>query len=112
MKTIQKLSGSCHCGEVKWEYPLSLESVTACNCTLCRKYGALWAYGYLEEGIKVSGPSKPYERGSRINKYHFCLNCGCITHYQANKKNESGQTRIAINIRMVSSPDKNLNFTH
>ncbi len=97
----QKLSGHCHCGEVKWEYPLKLESATACNCTLCSRYGALWAYGYLEDQIQITGKISYYERGSKINQYSFCSNCGCMMYYKANKKNENSQTRIAVNLRMI-----------
>lgn len=40
-----KLKGTCHCGAVRWTFEAPLESITACNCTTCRRYGALWAYG-------------------------------------------------------------------
>ena len=98
------LEGSCHCGTVKWSYPLSLESVTACNCTLCRRYGALWAYGHLESGIQVSGETKAYARGRKLNGFHFCANCGCLAYYLSNHKDEQGRLRIAVNLRMIQDP--------
>ena len=98
------IQGSCHCEAVKWNYNVPLESLTACNCTLCRRYGALWAYGHLNQGIQISGETKAYERGSKINGYHFCKTCGCICYYLANKKNEEGQFRIAVNMRMTLEP--------
>lgn len=98
--------GSCHCGNVKWTYTVPLESVTACNCTLCRRYGALWAYGHLGEGITISGETKSYSRGRKINGFHFCANCGCIAYYMANANDEKGRFRIAVNVRMISDPDK------
>ncbi|MGZ3690756.1 MAG: GFA family protein, partial [Pseudobdellovibrio sp.] len=79
------LEGSCHCGNVKWTYSLPLESVTACNCTLCRRYGALWAYAHLHHGIEFSGTTKAYERGNKHNGFNFCTNCGGIAFYLANK---------------------------
>ncbi len=100
------LEGSCHCGNVKWTYAVSLESVTACNCTLCRRYGALWAYGHLENGITVSGATNSYGRGSKINGYHFCSQCGCVAYYLANAKDDQGRLRIAVNLRMITEPDK------
>jgi len=42
------------------------ESATACNCTVCRRYGVLWAYDYEGEGIEVSGPTRAYIRGETI----------------------------------------------
>lgn len=79
--------------------------MTACNCTLCRRYGALWAYGHLGEGITVSGPTNAYARGSKINGYHFCKDCGCVAYYLAKAKDEQGRFRIAVNLRMSLNPD-------
>ncbi len=98
------LKGSCHCETVKWVYDVPLESVTACNCTLCRRYGALWAYGHLNQGIQISGNTKSYERNAKHNGFHFCTNCGCICYYLANKKNDAGHFRIAVNLRMIDDP--------
>ena len=45
------LKGSCHCGAAHWTLEGDPGSATACNCTLCRRYGALWAYDYEGERI-------------------------------------------------------------
>ena len=103
------IEGSCHCGQVKWVYPLALESVTACNCTVCRRYGALWMYGYLEDGIKIQGETKFYERGANI-KFHFCSGCGCVTHYSSKKPDSEGRWRVAVNVRMIHNPEKIMNL--
>lgn len=100
------LEGACHCGAVKWSFTAPLESVTACNCTLCSRYGALWAYGHVGEDVSVSGPTKGYERGSKINKYNFCVVCGCVAYYLANKPNEKGFHRVAVNTRLATDPKK------
>ncbi len=107
-------NGSCHCGEVRWSFAGPIESVTACNCTLCRKYGALWAYGHLNKEVSVSGKSKMYSRGSQINGFHFCENCGGLCYYMALKPDESGLRRTAVNIRMIDDPKKieNLPIDH
>jgi hypothetical protein len=99
------LEGACHCGQVKWTYGLPLESVTACNCTVCRRYGALWAYGYLGEGITVTGDVKAYTRGRTIN-FNFCTGCGCVCYYTGKSKDENGRLRMAVNTRMISDPQK------
>lgn len=98
-------SGSCHCEKVKWSYPLKLESVTTCNCTLCSRYGALWAYGYLDEGITVDGETQKYSRGSKTNSFNFCGVCGCLAYYMANSIDKDGRRRIAVNTRMISDPN-------
>jgi hypothetical protein len=98
------IKGSCHCKNVTWNFNSVLESVTACNCTLCSRYGALWAYGYLGEDIEVCGETYFYTRGSKINGYHFCKNCGCISYYLALAVDDQGRKRIAVNLRMIDDP--------
>ena len=41
------LKGTCHCGDAGWALEEFPQSATACNCTVCRRYGVLWAYGYM-----------------------------------------------------------------
>ncbi len=76
------------------------ESATTCNCTVCRRYGVLWAYDFEGEGIKVSGPTQAYVRGESIG-FHFCPNCGCVAYWRALKPNQEGRRRIAVNLRLA-----------
>jgi hypothetical protein len=32
--------------------------------------------------------------------FHFCLKCGCVAYWQGLKQDESGKTRIAVNLRL------------
>jgi hypothetical protein len=57
------IEGSCHCGNVRWRLDGTPESATSCNCTVCRRYGALWAYGHEDVDIRVFGPTQTYVRG-------------------------------------------------
>jgi len=101
------IEGSCHCGAVKWAFNGPLESTTACNCTVCRRYGTLWAYGYEGEEIEVAGPTKVYTRGKRPNLgFHFCPNCGCVASWRGTSVGEDGRQRIAVNLRLVNDPDQ------
>lgn len=104
------LEGTCHCGQVKWTYANPIESITACNCNLCRRYGALWAYGHLGEGISVSGGTSSYSHAKKHNGFHFCSHCGCVAYYLANKKDDKGRLRIAVNTRMTTEPEKIANL--
>src|SRR4030095_2361598 len=79
------------------------ESATACNCSICRRYGTLWAYDYDGEGINVSGPTQTYIRGEAI-AFHFCPACGCVAYWRALKSNKEGRRRIAVNLRLTE-PD-------
>ena len=37
-------TGGCHCGEVRFEVTADVSNVTACNCSICQKRGALWTF--------------------------------------------------------------------
>jgi len=94
------LEGSCHCGAARWQLSEMPESATACNCTACRRYGPLWAYGYEGENIHVSGDTTAYVRGEALS-FNFCPRCGGVTHWRALQANEQGRRRIAVNLRMT-----------
>ena len=94
------LYGSCHCGAVKWQFEGLPEGATACNCTVCRRYGVLWAYDYEGEGIKVSGPTQAYGPGKSL-AFHFCSTCGCVAYWRALEAGPDGRRRIAVNLRLT-----------
>lgn len=98
--------GHCHCGQTSWTFSNEIESVTACNCTLCRRYGALWAYGYVGEGITTSGETEIYSYGKNVSNYHFCSKCKGLSHYIVNSKNAEGKTKMAVNLRMIDDVKK------
>ena len=72
----------------------------ACNCTVCRRYGVLWAYDFEGEGIHVSGPTRAYVPGDSIG-FHFCPACGCIAYWRALEPEAEGRRRIAVNLRLT-----------
>lgn len=100
------IEGSCHCGALRWSFDGPLESATACNCTVCRRYGTLWAYGYEGEEIAVTGPTTVYGWGRRTLEFNFCPTCGCVAAWRATKAREDGRRRIAVNLRLADDPDQ------
>lgn len=64
------LKGACLCGALGWTLAGQPDGATACNCTACRRYGVLWAYGYENEDIQVTGVSRPFARGKAL-EFHF-----------------------------------------
>jgi hypothetical protein len=103
IKEAQMIQGSCHCGAVRWQFEGQPDGATACNCTVCRRYGVLWAYDHENEGIKVSGETKFYARGQAI-EFHFCPTCACVAFWRGKRTDEQGRRRIAVNLRL-SEPD-------
>jgi hypothetical protein len=94
------IEGSCHCGAVRWSFDGVPESATACNCTICRRYGVLWAYDYEGERIKVSGSTRAYVRGT-AHSFHFCADCGCVAYWRLLAPDKDGRRRIAVNLRLA-----------
>ncbi len=101
------LTGSCHCGATGWTLEGDPGSATACNCTLCRRYGTLWAYDYENERIRISGPASAYTRAGKPNpplEIRFCTTCGCVVCWRALRLDDQGRRRIAVNLRLAE-PD-------
>lgn len=94
------VSGSCHCGAVTWQFDGVLDGATACNCTVCRRYGALWAYDYEDHGIRISGTTQLYVRGKAC-EFHFCPICAGITHWRGMRLEKDGRRRMAVNLRLA-----------
>ena len=96
------MRGTCHCGGVSWTLDTPPQSVTACNCTICRRYGVLWGYGHIGDNIHTSGDTRTYRRrdGGAID-FHFCPTCGCVTHYVATRASKDGRYWTAVNLRLT-----------
>lgn len=97
------IKGSCHCGSVHWSFDGVPESCSTCNCTVCRRYGVLWAYDYVDELINVQGETTVYQRGDEFGgdiEFHFCGNCGCVAYWIGAKVTEDERRRIAVNLRL------------
>ena len=94
------IQGSCLCGAVQFRFEAVPDAATACNCTACRRYGALWIYDYEGEGVHVSGPTQAFVRGKALG-FHFCATCGCIAYWRALEVNKEGRRRLAVNVRLA-----------
>lgn len=95
------IEGACHCGKVRWNFEGTPEFATACNCTICRRYGVLWIYGYENDGIHVSGATRTYSWGDREIGFHFCPDCGCVAYWRGLAPGKDGRRRIAVNVRLA-----------
>ncbi|HMO06864.1 MAG TPA: GFA family protein [Paracoccaceae bacterium] len=98
------MRGICHCGAVEWQLDGDAGSITACNCTVCRRYGALWAYDWDGERIRLSGPTSTYTRKELPNpflEFHFCPACACVVAWRALRPDEDGRKRMGVNVRLA-----------
>ena len=98
------LRGTCHCGGSSWTLTGDPGSITACNCTLCRRYGALWAYDYEGGRIAIAGETARYTRAGKADpalEIHFCKTCGCVLCWRALRLEPDGRRRMAVNLRLA-----------
>lgn len=84
MSSDPLLEGCCHCGSVKLRLPSAPRKATRCNCSICRRLGALWAY--FEYGtVRIEGHpenTEEYIQGDRTLRTVRCRTCGCVTHWE------------------------------
>lgn len=101
----EMIEGICLCGSVRWTYEAEPESATACNCQACRRYGVLWAYDYLGQGVHIFGETLCYIRTQEFEKpclaFHFCRTCGCLAFWQGLEPDDQGRTRVGVNLRLA-----------
>jgi hypothetical protein len=91
------ITASCHCGAVRLEVQRVPRTLTACNCSICRRYGALWAH-YKANTVRVScgpGAVESYAWGRKALRFFRCRVCGVATHHQ--RAVEPRQSTIAVN---------------
>ena len=108
MTEQRKTIGRCHCGAAQWTFIGEIPDATICNCTLCRRYGVLWAYDFDGHGIHVDAPAdglNAYVRGSGNIAFNFCKTCGNLVSWRGMKPMEDGRTRIAVNLRLAEPQD-------
>jgi hypothetical protein len=95
------IRASCHCGSVRLEIDAPPSEVTECNCSICRRYGVLWAY-YPPVRVRVLPPDPPtdvYAWGDKSIEFHRCRNCGCVSHWAAVNR---GRDRMGVNARLMA----------
>jgi hypothetical protein len=101
---------SCHCGAVRILVPHAPAQITDCNCSICRRLGALWAYypaaevridtaaGALDRYVRYDGPPDIAD-WKPLLAFIRCTTCGCVTHWAP--LDPSGE-RMGVNARLFA----------
>ena len=81
-----KHRATCHCGAIELELslPNGIDDPRRCDCSLCRRRGAIVASVPLDaiKIIKGQDALKLYQFGTKTAKHYFCSHCGIYTHHQ------------------------------
>ena len=99
------ITASCHCGAVQIEVDALPKTLTQCTCSICHRYGALWAYRTRRTARVVAGQDNEtaYVWNDKVIEFYHCNICGCMTRYEDVEK-ETG-SRIAVNARMMPAEE-------
>jgi hypothetical protein len=94
------LTATCHCGAVRVDIDAELVEVTDCNCSICRRYGVLWAYfsPARVQLVPADAATHTYQWDDRSITFHRCATCGCVTHWAAV---DPALDRMGINARLL-----------
>lgn len=90
--------GSCHCGAIRLELQQAPERLVSCNCSVCRRYRALW-FHLLPEKVRISGETVTYSRSPNKLAFHCCPACHCLTHWSPLIE-QPGDPWMAVNMAM------------
>ena len=87
MRAAKAVETSCHCGAAKLEVARKPRRLTSCNCSICRRYGALWAYFKPTEVRKKywKRDVQSYAWGDRSIRFVRCRTCGCVLQWESAK---------------------------
>src|ERR1700744_1823221 len=99
----------CLCGHVRIELPKRPDYINECNCTLCSKSGARWAY-FLPSAVVVDGTTRGYCRADKESpaaEIHFCERCGSTTHFvlTASAVAKFGNAHMGVNMHLADEKD-------
>ncbi|WP_120510878.1 GFA family protein [Photobacterium salinisoli] len=90
---------SCHCGSVVLELslPQGLVDPRRCDCSMCRRRGAIVASVPLNDITIIKGEDKLslYQFNTHTAKHYFCSVCGIYTHHQRRSNPEQYGFNIA-----------------
>ena len=88
--------GSCHCGAIQLSLAENPAEMAQCNCSMCRRIGALWHYSN-PSAVVVTGALTGYVQGDRTLTTWHCQTCGCTTHWTAL---DPSYQRMGVNLRL------------
>ena len=75
----------CHCGAIEAEIntQVNLEKLLRCNCSLCKRKGAIMSMVKNENYKIIKGEDKLslYQFHTNVAKHYFCSICGIYTHH-------------------------------
>ena len=99
------VSGSCHCGAVKFTVDGVPDKAIECNCSHCSRKGfLLWFAPRTALSVSEGGDAMAtYTFNKHAIQHRFCPQCGCQPFGLG--KGQDGSEMAAINLRCLEGVD-------
>ena len=96
-------TATCHCGAVRLAFPsLDMGSAVRCDCSICRRRGAIMISVPVGELTVESGDSlRLYTFNTHTAEHWFCGTCGIYTHH----RRRSDPLQYGVNVGCVEGID-------
>ena len=100
---------ACLCGQIRIDLGKRPDFINECNCTLCSRSGARWAY-FNPDQVVVEGQTKGFRRTDKEEasaEVRFCTGCGSTTHFVLTPSAVAkfGNVQMGVNMRMADDAD-------
>lgn len=105
-------TGSCHCGDIKFEAEGEIDSALSCNCSMCQRKGSLMWF-VPRAKLRLLTPAEnlsTYLFNKHVIKHHFCAKCGIHPYGEGVAPN--GDEVAAINLRCIEGIELEAIPTH
>jgi hypothetical protein len=96
-------AGSCHCGRVRFRVETVLDHVRVCDCSICRRRGAL-IHRVEERNLELLTPLgalSTYKFHTRQATDYFCPKCGVLPF----RRPRTAPQLWGINVRCLEGVD-------
>ena len=97
-------TATCHCSAIRVAVPAPPAYLNQCHCSICRRYGVLWAY-YPADEVKLQhdlDATETYIWNQRMIEFHRCRTCGCVAYWTPVNKTTN---RVGINGRLFDEAE-------
>ena len=101
----QTYQGSCHCGRVRFEVDADLDHVRVCDCSICRKRGAL-LHRVDPDQLRLLTPLEDltlYQFHTHTARDYFCPTCGILPFRRPRTDQSNGASTSAASKASIST---------